>query len=252
MRIFTTEITGEDKREGYFRPARPLARRGLSPALRLLDGFPHVSIIRAMDPWVVAVGILWIAGLVFGISVLWTGPAGALWLPTSRWAVRRMLRLAEVQPGEVVYDLGSGDGRVLFIAAREFGARAVGVELDPLRYLWTQVWITLLGLRGQVRVILGNFFTRDVSEADVVVTYLVPKAQYKLMFKLWRELAVGARVVSSIFVYPGWEPQHVDREAHLFLYHVAENHKERMRPSPANGDAAPDGENIREDGTGNR
>ncbi|MBN2001881.1 MAG: class I SAM-dependent methyltransferase [Anaerolineae bacterium] len=191
-----------------------------------------------MPPWTVILGVLWFLGLALGISVLWTGPAGALWLPTSRRVVRQMLYLADVQPGETVYDLGSGDGRVLFIAAREFGARAVGIELDPLRYLWTRLWIALLGLRGQVRVVLGNFFNQDVSEANVIVTYLVPKAQKKLMFKLWRELAPGSRVVSSIFVYPGWEPRHVDRKAHLFLYDVAEYHKEYVRSLPAGEESA--------------
>lgn len=161
--------------------------------------------------------LLWV---IISISLLWTAPAGAPWLPTSRKHVRRMLSLAGVQPGEVVYDLGSGDGRVLFIAAREFGARAVGIELDPLRYAWTQVWITLSGLRGQVRVIWGNFFTQDISEADVVTVYLLPKTNIRLWRKLWRELRPGARIVSNIFIFPGIVPAHIDKEAHLYLYKV--------------------------------
>ncbi|MGC9395938.1 MAG: SAM-dependent methyltransferase [Anaerolineae bacterium] len=154
------------------------------------------------------------------ISLLWTAPAGAPWLPTSRKHVRRMLTLAGVQPGEVVCDLGSGDGRVLFIAAREFGARAVGIELDPLRYLWTQAWITLLGLRGQVRVIRGNFFTQDISGADVVTVYLLQKTNIRLRRKLWDELRPGARIVSSVFIFPGIAPAHIDKEAHLYLYRL--------------------------------
>jgi SAM-dependent methyltransferase len=163
---------------------------------------------------------LWLMWVITSTSLLWTAPAGAPWLPTSRKHVRRMLTLAGVRPGEVVYDLGSGDGRVLFIAAREFGARAVGIELDPLRYLWTQVWITLLGLRGQVRVIRGNFFTQDISEADVVTLYLLPKTNIRLRRKLWRELRPGARIVSSVFIFPGIVPAHIDKEAHLYLYKV--------------------------------
>lgn len=177
-----------------------------------------------MDDIALTFGILlialWLGWVLLSVSVLWTVPAGAPWLPTSRKHVRRMLTLANVQPGEVVYDLGSGDGRVLFIAAREFGAQAVGIELDPLRYLWTQMWIRLLGLRGQVRVIWGNLFTQDFSEADVVTVYLLTKTNIRLRRKLWDELRPGARIVSSVFLFPGMEPAHIDREAHLFLYEV--------------------------------
>jgi SAM-dependent methyltransferase len=163
---------------------------------------------------------LWLMWVIASISMMWTAPAGAPWLPTSRKHVRRILTLAGVQPGEVVYDLGSGDGRVLFIAAREFGARAVGIELDPLRYVWTQVWITLLGLRGQVRVIRGNFFTQNISEADVVTVYLLPQTNIRLRRKLWGELRPGARIVSSVFIFPGIAPAHIDKEAHLYLYKI--------------------------------
>ncbi len=169
-------------------------------------------------------GILLIAvllGWVFlSVFLLWTAPAGAPWFPTSRKHVRRMLTLADVQPGEVVYDLGSGDGRVLFIAAREFGARAVGIELDPLRCAWTRMRIALLGLQGQVRVIRGNFFTQDISEADVVTLYLLQKTNNRLRRKLWQELHPGARIISSVFLFPGIAPTHIDKKAHLFLYEV--------------------------------
>jgi len=177
-----------------------------------------------MDNTSLTFGILLIAvlsGWVFlSVFLLWTAPAGAPWFPTSRKLVRRMLALADVQPGEVVCDLGSGDGRVLFIAAREFGARAVGIELDPLRCAWTRIRIALLGLQGQVQVIRGNFFTQDVSEADVVTLYLLQKTNNRLRQKLWQELHPGARIVSSVFLFPGMEPTCIDKEAHLFLYEV--------------------------------
>ncbi|MEK7788149.1 MAG: class I SAM-dependent methyltransferase, partial [Chloroflexota bacterium] len=116
----------------------------------------------------------------------------------------RMLRLANVQPGETVYDLGSGDGRVLFIAAREFGARAVGVEIDPLKYLWTRAMIALLGLGDRVTVHRANFFDVDLGEADVVTLYLLPKANARLLPKFERELKPGARVVAHAFALPAW------------------------------------------------
>jgi len=159
------------------------------------------------------------------IFIVWAGPVGAPWFPTSLKNVRRMLRLADVQPGEVVYDVGSGDGRVLFFAARNFGARAVGIEIDPLRCLWTQLLIWALGLRGQVRIVWDNIFAQDLSEADVVIIYLLPKTNVKLMKKLWRELRSGARIVTHLFPIPGWACDAIEEEGPLYLYTIREEQK---------------------------
>lgn len=131
---------------------------------------------------------------------------GAHWVPTPVNTVRRMLRLANVQPGETVYDLGSGDGRVLIIAAREFGARAVGVEIDPLKYLWTRAMIAMLGLSDRVTVHRANFFDVDLGGADVITLYLLPKANARLLPKFERELKAGARVVAHAFALPERQP----------------------------------------------
>ena len=84
--------------------------------------------------------------------MVWPNATGAPWVPTPMPTVRRMLDLAEVQPGDVVYDLGCGDGRTVVTAARKYGAYAVGVEIDPLRYLWCQILITVLGLRRRASI----------------------------------------------------------------------------------------------------
>ncbi len=165
--------------------------------------------------------LLWLA---VGVSVILfvssVGPIfwGAQFVPTPFDTVRRMLRLANVQPGEAVYDLGSGDGRVLWVATREFGARAVGVEIDPLRFAWTRLAIKLLGLGERVRVLRANLFDADLSGADVVVLYLLPTANSRLAPKLLRELRPGARVVSHAFVVP--ELQMVAEEQGVRLYRV--------------------------------
>jgi predicted RNA methylase len=114
-----------------------------------------------------------------------------------------MLTMANVKPGEVVYDLGCGDGRVLIMAARQFGAQAVGVEIDPLRYVWTQTMVTLLGLRGQIKVVYGDLFSKELTKADVVTCYLLQSTNKKLAEKLRRELHPGARVVSNTFTFTG-------------------------------------------------
>jgi cyclopropane fatty-acyl-phospholipid synthase-like methyltransferase len=157
------------------------------------------------------------------LSIAWSGVAGAPWLPSARHRVRRMLELAAVQPDDVVYDLGSGDGRVLLTAAQDFGARAVGIEIDPLRCLWTQKRLTAQGLDDQTDVIWGNFFNEDLSEADVVTVYLRQDTNNRLMKKLRSELRPGARVVSNTFIFPGWEVETIDREEHLYLYHIRNN-----------------------------
>jgi cyclopropane fatty-acyl-phospholipid synthase-like methyltransferase len=154
------------------------------------------------------------------ISILWPTRFGAPWLPSSRRDIRGMLALAGVEPDEVVYDLGSGDGRVLITAARDFDARAVGIEIDPLRMAWSRLRVRMLGLGDRVTVIWGNLFNEDVSDADVVVVFLRQDTNVKLLRKLQRELRPGARVVSNTFVFPGWKTAAIDREAHLFLYRI--------------------------------
>jgi hypothetical protein len=152
------------------------------------------------------------------ISVLWTNRIGAPWVPTPMTQVRKMLEMAEVGPHDVVYDLGCGDGRVIVTAARRYGARAVGIEIDPLRYLWCQMLITILGLRDRVRVVYGNFYRQDLSDADVVTCYLLQRTNENLQGKFERELRPGTRVVSNDFTFPRLNLLRRDNEAELYLY----------------------------------
>ena len=152
------------------------------------------------------------------VSILWPGLRGAPWMPTRLRTVRKMLDLAEVGPGDLVYDLGCGDGRTIVTAARRYGARAVGVEIDPLRYVWCQAVITLLGLRDRVRVVYGDFFAQDLGEADVVTCYLLDSTNRKLQKKLLSELAPNTRVVSHMFAFPELHLIHYDKQDQLYLY----------------------------------
>jgi predicted RNA methylase len=150
------------------------------------------------------------------LSIYWTRMVGGPWVPSSMQVVHRMLELAEVGPQDVVYDLGCGDGRIILAAARRYHARAVGIEIDPLRYLWCQFLITILGQRKHIRVIFGNLFNKDLSEADVVICYLMPDALSKLEKKLKMELRPGSRVVSNRFTFPTLEKVHEDGSAILY------------------------------------
>ncbi len=124
--------------------------------------------------------------------------------------VRRMLECAEVKPGEVVYDLGCGDGRILIVAAQEFGARAVGVEIRDDLAKKAMEKVEELQLSDKIKVIHDNLFNVDISEADVVTLYLTTSANRKIKDKLERELKPGARVVSHEYEMPGWKPVKVD------------------------------------------
>jgi SAM-dependent methyltransferase len=155
--------------------------------------------------------------LIFIISITWPNLVGAPWVPTSMGTVHKMLTLAQVGPDDLVYDLGCGDGRTIVTAARRYGARVVRVEIDPFRYVWCQVLITLLGLRNRVKVIYGDFFSQDLSGADVVTCYLLQTTNNKLEKKFKQELAPGTRVVSNTFYFSGLDKVREDGDARLYL-----------------------------------
>ena len=153
-----------------------------------------------------------------GLSVLWPRLRGAPWLPMRKRAVHKLLALAEVGPDDRVYDLGCGDGRLIIAAARRYGARAVGVEIHPLRVLWCRALIALLGLRDRVRVVWGDLFSQDLSDASVVICYLLQRTNNKLETKFRQELAPGARVISKRFTFPGLHLVRQDEKEKLYLY----------------------------------
>ena len=164
-------------------------------------------------------GPLAIVTVILMISILWTNWIGAPWFPTSMSKVHKMLQLANVGPDDVLYDLGCGDGRIITTAARKYGVRAVGIEIDPLRYVWCQFLITILGLRGRVQIIYGNFFNQDISEADIVTCYLLPDTNVKLEDKLVHELDSDCRIVSHDFIFPTLQFLKKDDTYNLYLYH---------------------------------
>jgi len=121
-----------------------------------------------------------------------------------------MLILAQLKPGEVFFDLGAGDGRTVIMAAKEFGARAVGVELreDLAKRALSSVYEE--GLQDRVTIVNGDMFNVDLSQADVVFLYLTTSANEKIKPKLETELKPGARVVSHDYEIVGWKPVKVE------------------------------------------
>jgi tRNA A58 N-methylase Trm61 len=124
--------------------------------------------------------------------------------------VKQMLTLAQLKPGEIIYDLGCGDGRVVIMAAQEFGARGIGVEMreDLVKQALSKV--SELGLDGRVKIVQSDMFKVDLAQADVVTLYLTTSANDKVKPKLESELKLGTRVVSHDYEILGWRPVKVD------------------------------------------
>ena len=128
-----------------------------------------------------------------------------LWPPDSPWApwwrtnkkvARAICRLAKVGKGDVVYDLGCGDGTALITAVKEFNATGVGIEIDPVRFFIAKNRVSFNKLNSEIKIFNKNFFDVDISKASVIVVYLVPKALGRLLPKFKKELKKGTRIVS--------------------------------------------------------
>jgi len=121
-----------------------------------------------------------------------------IFVPTPQEVVDAMLKLAKVSKNDVVYDLGSGDGRIPITAARTYGARAIGIDIDPTRVAEANENLKTAGVSG-VRFLNQDLFTTSISEATVVTLYLLPSLNLRLIPKLNKELKPGTRIVSHAF-----------------------------------------------------
>ncbi len=138
-------------------------------------------------------------------------PPDVPFVATPTDVVTEMLRLANVKPGDVVYDLGCGDGRIVITAAKEYGARGVGIDINPIRIRESQENARQAGVADRVQFRTDDLFKTDLSEATVVTLYLLPSVNQKLRPKLFRELKPGTRVVSHSFDMGDWKPDRVSK-----------------------------------------
>jgi len=134
----------------------------------------------------------------------------APYVPSPPQVIRQMLILAQLKPGEVFFDLGAGDGRTVVMAAKDFGARAVGVELreDLVKRALSTIYEN--GLQDRVTIVNSDMFSVDLTSADVVFLYLTTSANEKVKPKLEAELKPGVRVVSHDYEIVGWKPVKVE------------------------------------------
>jgi 2-polyprenyl-3-methyl-5-hydroxy-6-metoxy-1,4-benzoquinol methylase len=132
-----------------------------------------------------------------------------IFVPTPQEVVDEMLRLANVRKGDVLYDLGSGDGRIPITAARKYGVRGVGIDIDPARIAEANANAKRQGVTDMVKFRNEDLFKADFREATVVTLYLLPDLNEKLRPKLWAELKPGTRIVSHQFEMGKWKPEKV-------------------------------------------
>jgi protein-L-isoaspartate O-methyltransferase len=150
----------------------------------------------------------------------------APYFPTPPSVVEKMLRLGELKKGETMFDLGSGDGRIVIMAAQKFGAKATGVEIDQALATQSSAQIRRLKLADRAKVILGDVATQDYSSADLITVYLLPNSNTKIRPMLEKQLKKGTRVVAHDFEFAGWTPEKVEsieddgegRSHTIFLY----------------------------------
>jgi precorrin-6B methylase 2 len=160
---------------------------------------------------------------IFLLALLWLivpvffGPPS---VPTNLNRIRKALQLANLKPGETIYDLGAGDGRVLLLAAREFDANAVGIEIGPVQCAWIYLRAIASGFGDRIRIKLGNYFKTDLGEADVVFVYATSKEIVKLAPHLEKQMRRGARLVSVSADFLEWEPSAFDEHDLIFVYEM--------------------------------
>jgi protein-L-isoaspartate O-methyltransferase len=150
----------------------------------------------------------------------------APYYPTPESIVEKMLVFGELKAGEKMYDLGSGDGRIVIMAAKKFKANAVGVEFDESLWKQSSDRIAKLGLTKSARIIHGDLMLQDYSDADLITVYLLPMSNDKVTPILEKQLKKGTRIVAHDFEFSAWKPdkiQDIDddgqgRSHRLFLY----------------------------------
>ena len=140
-------------------------------------------------------------------------------VPTPEKVVDSMLELAKVGPRDVVYDLGSGDGRIVIAAAKKHGARGVGIDIDPQRIKEARDNARRAGVANRVEFREGDLFKADISEASVVTIYLLSGVHLQLRPKLLGELKPGTRIVSHAFDMGDWQPTAVHQVGTATVYY---------------------------------
>lgn len=151
--------------------------------------------------------------------------------PSPRHVVDQMLKLADVRKGDVVYDLGCGDGRIVIAAAQQFGARGVGIDIDPQRITESTENARAAGVLDRVTFRNEDLFEANIADATVVTLFLWPEVNLKLRAKLWRDLKPGTRVVSYYWDMGDWAPEkEIEVDGHaIYLWTIPPRQQQSPR-----------------------
>ncbi len=177
---------------------------------------PRVVIIKRMGILFLVLQLL-MAGFFLFLCLAFV--TGGPFVPSSKRSVEAMVKLAHIKKGQTIYDVGSGDGRVLFEAAKH-GAHGVGIEINPYLVWYTRIIGYFGAYRGKITVLWKNLWSADLSKADVVFVYLIPWKMDVLADKLKKELKPGSLVISNSFIFPGWSVIREDKSHHVYAFRI--------------------------------
>jgi len=153
---------------------------------------------------------------------------GAPFVPTPMRGVEKVLKTAGIKKGDTVIDIGCGDGRFCYLAANKFGAKAIGVELSPLVYIWAKIRQFLW--RSKAKIKFGDFRMIDLSNANHIVAYMLPETLVKFIPKFEKELKPGTKVTSYAFHIGDWSPVHIEPAdktenlSRILVYEIGKQH----------------------------
>ena len=167
-----------------------------------------------------------VLNVLFGILIFYLILAfltGAPYVPSTKATAKSMIRLAGINKTSIVYDLGSGDGRLLNLSMMQGAKKAIGYEINPYIVLFSRIRFLLSPYRNDVHIYLKSFWKSNIRDADVVFIYLLPWRMDQLKQKLLTELKPGALVVSNSFIFPKWKVQRSDEKTHVYVFMVPNN-----------------------------
>lgn len=170
----------------------------------------------ALIALILVIGVILFLTISFAIAIFGGGP----FVPTKWPAVHEVLKHAKIKKGEIVYDIGAGDGRFVHIAASKYGAKAKGFELDPFVYFIAKFRQKINGWKGEI--VRANTFKQDLSKADVIICYMMPKPLKKFQKQFDKQLKKGTRVISYAFSIGDWKPKKIvpktDKLSQILIY----------------------------------
>ena len=175
------------------------------------------TIVMGALSFAILIVFLWVLLVVYLVFTIVAIFAGAAPIPSAESTVKCMMDLANIQPGELLLDLGSGDGRILIAAAKR-GARCVGFEINPILLWYSRLRARIQGLTS-VSAHGTNLWDADIRDADILTIYMVPIFRERLRKKIQAEMKPGSRVISGVYPFPDWEPEKTN--GRVYMYRVS-------------------------------